>query len=399
MALRAARVIGTLGTEAALDVLTAARQLEARGRSVRHLEVGQPDAPTAPHVVETAVAALRAGRTGYAPPAGLPALRSAIAERWRALGAAVDPDRVVVTPGGKPMLAWAATLVLEPGDEALIPDPGFPIYASAVRFAGGRPVTYPLDTGADFTLDPDAIAERIGPRTRLLYLNVPHNPTGGTATPAALDRVADLAERYDLIVVADDVYRGLRYDGPDDSIFLRPGLPARTILVDAFSKRYAMTGWRLGYGILPPVLVDGAVRLVINSVSCVPPFVQEAGVAALTGPQDAVTTLRERLRHIRDIAVRRLHAVPGVSCGVPGGAFYLFPDVSALLPAGESVAALASDLLDGSGVALLPGTAFGPGGAGHLRISYARPLAELTAAFDALEAALSRSPAAVQEGS
>lgn len=364
--------VAELGGEGAFEVLQAARRLEAAGRDVVHLEIGEPRVPTAPHIVETAVRALRDGHTTYAPPAGLPALREAIADDAGQRGLAALPENVVVTSGAKPMLLYAALALLEPGDEALVPDPGFPIYPSVVRLAGARPVPYPLDPVRGWGVDPDAIAERVTSRTRVLVLNAPHNPTGGVAGAEDLARIAALAARRDLAIVSDEVYGRLCYDGPHRSIASLPGMARRTIVVDGFSKAYAMTGWRLGFGIMPAVLAERVTALVVNSTSCAPPFVQLAGVAALTGPQDALRDLITHLRTNRDVVVAGLNALSGIQCPPPAGAFYVFPNVNAVLQRGTfTTEQFASRLLEHHGVALLPGTAFGPGGAEHLRISYA----------------------------
>ena len=382
---RVARRAARLGGEGALDVFAAARRLEARGRNVVHVELGEPGVPSAPHVVEAGVRALQAGHTHYGPPEGLPELRAAIAESLGARGVRATPDEIVVTPGAKPMVTFALLAVLEPGDEVLVPDPGFPIYPSVARFADARPVTYALDVRRSFALSPGAIAERITPRTRVLVLNLPHNPTGGVAADADLAAVADLVLKHDLIVVCDEVYSRLRYDGGTRSIAAWPELKARTVLVDGFSKAYAMTGWRLGYGLLPPALADRVTALVVNSTTCTPAFVQLAGVAALTGPQDHLHTLVQDLGRRRDQIVSGLNRIPGVRCGLPPGAFYAFPDISGVLErTGEDTDAFAARVLEEQGIAVLTGTAFGPGGSGHLRLSFAAPGDAVTRAVDGL---------------
>ncbi|HXF95243.1 MAG TPA: pyridoxal phosphate-dependent aminotransferase [Gemmatimonadales bacterium] len=388
---RATRLAG----EGALDVLAAARRLEAGGTDVVHLEIGEPGIPTPGHIVEAGVRALREGHTRYGPPQGLPELRAAVADSLASRGVRATPDEVVITPGAKPMITFALLAVLEPGDEVLVPDPGFPIYASVARFADARPVAYPLDRPGGFQLSPDAIAERISARTRVLVLNLPHNPTGGAAEEAALDRVAALALRHDLVVITDEVYSRLRYDGAATSIAARPGLRARTVLVDGFSKAYAMTGWRLGYGVLPPALADRVTALIINSTTCTPAFVQLAGLVALTGPQDPVDAFVTALRARRDRLVRGLNAIPGISCPLPPGAFYAFPDVRPVLArAGLDTDAFAARLLSRYGVAALSGTAFGPGGDGHLRLSFAAPADAVERALERLERCVSELPSA-----
>ncbi len=360
--------------------MVASRRLEKGGRNVVHLEIGEPDCATPPQIVEAGARALRDGHTRYADPAGLPALRDAIATSlaWRGIhGRGSAAENVVVVPGARQMLFYAFLAVLEPGDEVLVPDPGYPGYASVVRFAEAVPVTYPA-------LDVARLASLITSRTRALVVNLPGNPTGSVATPDALSAIATLAQRHDLTVITDEVYGRLRYDGRADSIAALPGMLARTVIVDSFSKTYSMTGWRLGFGVVPTPLVERVTKLVVNGTSCTPPFVQLAGLAALTGSQDCVAAAVERYQRRRDWLVDALNDVPGVRCTLPGGAFYAFPDVRKIEErTGLSTEALAARLLEVHGVAALAGTAFGPGGAGHLRLSFAT-------ADDDLEVALAR---------
>src|SRR6267142_4485463 len=371
--------VRSLGTETALDVLVKARAVEARGRTVIHLEVGEPDFPTPMHIVEAGVRALRDGKTRYGAPAGLPSLREAICEELNFRNVRALPDRVLVTPGAKPILFYGFLATLSAGDEVLIPDPGFPIYASMVRFCGGTPVSVPprLDQGR--ALDLDVLERAITPRTRMIVFNSPSNPTGAVVPEADLRRLAALAQKHDLWVLADEIYRRIRYVAPEPSTASLPGMRDRTILVDGFSKAYAMTGWRLGWGLFPAALAPHAVRLMINSNTCTAAFVQEAGLAALRGPQDAVDAMVAQFRTRRDAIVSRLRRIPGVRCHDPAGAFYAFPDVRDLpLPA----AALADRLLEEEAVALLDGAGFGPGGSGHLRLSFASSLESLEEAAD-----------------
>jgi aspartate/methionine/tyrosine aminotransferase len=339
-------------------------------------------------VVEAGVRALHDGHTRYVNPAGLPALRDAIAASLAWRGVRATADQVVVVPGAKPMLFYALLAVLEPGDEVLVPDPGFPIYPSVVRFSGAIPVRYPLGTASG--IDVAQLATLISPRTRALVLNVPGNPAGDVANPDALSAIAELAQRHDLTVVSDEVYGRIRYDGRADSIAALPGMLERTVVVDSFSKTYAMTGWRLGYGVLPAALVERVTMLVINGTSCTPPFVQLAGLAALTGSQDSVAVAARRLEGRRDWLVDGLNGLPGVRCTRPDGAFYAFPDVRKIEErAGLSTEQLAARLLEVHGVAVLPGTGFGPGGAGHLRLSFAVPVADLDLALERLRECIS----------
>jgi aspartate/methionine/tyrosine aminotransferase len=383
--MRSARRLDMLGTEQAYTVLGAAKRLEAAGHRVVHLEIGEPDMATPPHIVEAGVRALREGLTRYALAAGVPELRDAIAGSLAMRGVRATAEHVVVTPGAKPILFCTALAVIEPGDEVLCPDPGFPIYESVVRFAGGRPVYYPLDQSRDFAPHVAAITERITPRTRALIVNLPHNPTGGVATPRDLESLAELAQRHDFWVISDEVYGRIRYDGQCDSIAGLPGMAERTVIVDGFSKAYSMTGWRLGYGVMPAWLTEPMTTLVINNVSCTATFVQYAGIAALTGPQDAVTNMVTGLKAKRDLLVRGLNAIEGIRCASPTGAFYCFPDVGGVLDrTGLTCESFAERLLMEQHTAVLAGTAFGPGGVGHLRMCYATAPAELERALAAI---------------
>jgi aspartate aminotransferase len=383
--MRTAPRLDTLGTEEAYVVLAAARGLEAQGHKVVHLEIGEPDMPTPPHVVEAGVRALRDGLTRYALPAGVPELRDAIARSLALRGVRARPENVVVTPGAKPALFCTALALVAAGDEVLCPDPGFPIYQSVVRFAGGRAVYYPLDESREFAPHVEAIADRVTPRTRVLILNLPHNPTGGVATARDLAALADLAQRHDLWVISDEVYGQIRYDGRRDSIAALPGMSDRTVIVDGFSKGYSMTGWRLGYAVVPAPLTDRMTTLVINNISCTATFVQYAGIAALEGPQDAVKKMVTGLGAKRDLLVQGLSAIDGVRCATPAGAFYCFPDIGGVLGrTGLTCESFAQRLLDEQHTAVLAGTAFGPGGEGHLRLCYATERGELERALAAI---------------
>jgi aspartate aminotransferase len=298
-----------------------------------------------------------------------------------------EPDNVVVVPGSKLALFHALTALLEEGDEALIPDPGYPAYAAVTTFAGARAVPYIVDP--DTGVDVEQIASRISARTRVLVINSPHNPTGHALDAPALERLAELAERHDLIVLSDEIYRQLSFNGPPPmSIASLPGMADRTIIVDGFSKAYAMTGWRLGYGVMPVPLAEAVGKLVNNSVACTAPFVQMAGIAALEGPQDAVYVMRDEFRARRDLMVSRLNAIAGVHCATPGGAFYVLPDIRAALKHNATAESVADSLLYDHGVGCLAGTAFGEAGHGFLRFSYVRSRADLSTAMDRVEAAI-----------
>jgi aspartate aminotransferase len=382
MAARPALASGVreLGTESAFSVLARARALERAGRDVVHLEIGEPDFPTPPHIVEAGCAAMRAGETHYGPSAGLPELReAAAAELARTRGVPIDPERVLVGTGAKPFLFFTILATCGPGDEVVHPDPGFPIYESAIRWAGATPVPLPLHEASDFAFDVDELGARLGPRTKLVILNSPQNPTGGVVGAGALRAAADLILRTPAWVLSDEVYSRLLHDGEFASIATVPGMLERTVVLDALSKTYAMTGWRCGYAAVPEALVDPLTRFFVNSTSCVPPFVQLAGIAALQGPQDAVTAMVGELRARRDLVVAGLNGLPGVACRTPRGAFYAFPNVSAVPLDAD---ALATRLLDEAGVAVLAGSAFGAAGAGHLRLSYAASRKDLGRAVD-----------------
>jgi aspartate/methionine/tyrosine aminotransferase len=374
----AARV-DQLSGEGALDVFRRATELERAGRSIVHLELGAPDVDAPVHVVEAAVTALRAGDARYVAPQGLPELREAIAADVRSRGVDADVDQVVVTPSAKTAVFYALLATVEPGSEVLVPDPGFPIYPSMARFTGGTPVGYALD--AHNAPDVDDIERRITPRTRVLCLNSPNNPTGGALDAAAMARLAGLVARHDLRVVTDDIYSRLVFEGDRaPAIAAFDGARSRTLLVDGFSKTYAMTGYRLGYLVVPRPWVEPLVTMAVNGHTCVPPFVQRAGIAALTGPQDMVTAQIAAYRARRDVLVRGLNAIPGAKCPVPAGAFYVFPDFSAILSErGLTSRAFANRLLEEHGVAVIDGAAFGPHGVGRIRNSFAPALAHLEA--------------------
>jgi aspartate/methionine/tyrosine aminotransferase len=375
-----------LGTESAFAVLARARDLEREGRDIVHLEIGEPDFDTPPHIVEAAYRALKDGQTHYCPSAGIMELREACAASLSATrGVEVRPDRVLIANGAKPFLFFTILAVANPGDEIVYPDPGFPIYESAIRWAGATPIALPLREERDFSFDPAELEARLSPRTKLVILNSPQNPTGGVVPAADLAEAARLIERTSAWVLSDEVYGRLLYEGEFASIASLPGLLERTVLLDGFSKTYAMTGWRCGYAAVPEPLVEPLVRFFVNSTSCVPPFVQHAGIAALTGPQDAVEAMVAEFRRRRDLVVAGLDALPGVSCRTPRGAFYAFPNVSGVpLPADR----LAARLLDEAGVALLPGSAFGEVGRDNLRLSYATSTENLERALARMRALL-----------
>jgi aspartate/methionine/tyrosine aminotransferase len=366
-------------------LIAAARALEAAGRDIVRLDIGEPAFPTPPHIIEAGVRALRDGQTKYVAPQGLLPLREAIADAERARAVDADADRIVVTSGAKPMLVFAMLALLTEGDEVLVPDPGYPGYSAAVALAGGRAVPYPSTESADgYRLDLAALRARISPRTRAIVVNTPSNPTGAVLDAAELSALAELAVEYDLRIVSDEVYSAISFgDVPPPSIASCPGMAERTILVNSFSKTYAMTGWRLGYGVVPRSLVRPIVALVNDCSTCAPPFVQHAGVAALRGPQSEVAWMRAEYQARRDALGAGLDGLDGIRGPRAAGAFYAFPDVAALLPGGEgqdpwSSADLAGVLLHEYGVACLPGSAFGRESAARLRLSFASPADRIT---------------------
>jgi len=372
--------MGRLGTESAFDVLVKAKALEAQGRSVVHLEIGEPDFDTPSHVIDAGVEALRSGQTHYTPAAGIPELRQGIADYIsKTRGVPCEAERVVVTPGGKPIMFFTILALVQAGDEVIYPDPGFPIYESVINFTGATPVPLTLREDRDFGFDVDELRSLASERTRLVIVNSPHNPTGGIIGDEALAELARLAVEHDFLVLSDEIYTRMVYDGTPRSVISLPGMLDRTIILDGFSKTYAMTGWRLGYGVMPVALAEQVTRLVINCNSCTPGFSQLAAVAALTGPQDAVDTMVAEFKRRRDAIVNGLNEIPGISCRTPAGAFYVFPNITGL---GRSSDEIADLLLREGGVALLAGTAFGKAGEGYLRLSYANSLANIEEALD-----------------
>jgi aspartate/methionine/tyrosine aminotransferase len=361
--------LGRLGTETAFSVLARAKALEREGRDIIHLEIGEPDFSTPLHVCEVAAEAMRAGETGYCPSAGIPELRATAADYLsRTRGLDVDPANVLVGTGAKPFLFFTILATCNPGDEVIYPDPGFPIYESAIRWAGATPVALPLLEERDFAFDLNDLAGKLSSRTKLVILNSPQNPTGGVVSPEDMAAVAELLAGSNAWVLSDEVYSQMLYEGEFASVASYDGLLERTILLDGLSKTYAMTGWRCGFAAVPEPLVDPLVRFFVNSTSCVPPFVQLASVAALTGAQDEPRAMVEEFRARRDLIVAGLNDLPGVSCRMPRGAFYAFPNV-AEVPIGAEE--LADRLLQEAGVAVLAGTAFGDVGRDNLRLSYA----------------------------
>ena len=360
----------SIGTETAFEAAARARALEATGRSVIHLEIGEPDFDTPVNVREAAKRALDTGKTHYPPFPGIPELREAIAaDTAMRRGFEPDPTNVFVTVGGKGVMYYAILALVNPGDEVIVPDPGYPIYESVTRFVGGTAVPVPIRQANEFRIDLDELASLVTPRTKMIVINSPANPTGGVLPTSDLERIAAIAIEHDLVVLSDEIYSRIIYDGAEHaSIAALPGMAERTIVLDGFSKTYAMTGWRLGYGIVPEWLAHGFGRLLINSVSGATTFAQYGAIEAIAGPQDAVDAMVEEFRARRDLVVDGLNAIPGVRCLRPTGAFYVFPEISGT---GLSGAELADLLLREAGVSVLAGTAFGAVGTDHIRLSYA----------------------------
>lgn len=358
-----------LGTESAFVVLARARALEAQGRHIVHLEIGEPDFDTPAHIKDAAVKSLAKNRTHYTPAAGIPELRDAVATHVRrSRGVDVTRDNVVVSPGGKLMIASTLMALLNPGDEVVIPDPAYPAYRSITTYVGAKPVSVQLHERTGFRLDLDALEAAVTPRTKLLVINSPHNPTGGILTRDDLVRIADIARRHDIIVISDEIYSRHCYDAEFASYYAVSGMPERTILVDGFSKAWAMTGWRLAFGVMPQIVAEAVGSLMLNLVSCTATFVQDAGIAALEGPDKPVQAMRDEFLRRRNLLVEDLRSIPGITCQMPGGAFYVFPNFSAIEP--DDIK-LANHILDEGGVAVLGGSTFGPYGKGFIRISYA----------------------------
>jgi aspartate/methionine/tyrosine aminotransferase len=378
-----------IGTETAFEAAARARALEASGRSVIHLELGEPDFDTPRHISEAAVRGLLEDRmTRYPPATGIAPLKEAIAAdvlRWKGIQA--TPDQVVVTPGAKPIMFYAMLAIVDEGDEVIYPNPGFPIYESMARYVGGIPVAAPLREASEFRMDVAEVGSLITDRTRLIVLNSPHNPTGSILTEADLREIARLAVEHDLVVLADEIYGRLQYEGEPLSIATLPGMAERTITLDGFSKTFSMTGWRLGYGIVPDWLAPAFSTLVINSVSGTNAFAQAGALAALTGPQDEPDAMRAEFIARRGLIVKGLNAISGVSCLMPHGAFYAFPNVGSF---GRSSNEIADHLLYDAGVCGLSGTAFGAHGEGYIRFSYANSRENIEGALDRIAESLAK---------
>jgi aspartate/methionine/tyrosine aminotransferase len=381
--LRLASRMSRLGTETAFEVLNRARQLEKRGKEIIHLEIGEPDFDTPANVIEAGVDALHKGWTHYGPPAGLPELRQTIADYVsRTRGLPVSSEEVVVVPGGKPVIFFTILALIDAGDEVIYPNPGFPIYESMIQYSLGKAIPIPLREERDFSVDVKELASLITDRTKLIILNSPHNPTGGVLTRKDILEMAEAIGDRNILILSDEIYSRLIYDGDHFSIMSVPGFKERTILLDGFSKTYAMTGWRLGYGVMRPDLAVHISRLVTNSNSCTASFTQLAGIEALRGDQSSVDKMSAEFKRRRDAFVAGLNRIKGFSCRMPKGAFYAFPNIT---KTGWSSRKLADALLEQAGVACLSGTAFGEYGEGYLRFSVANSLENLNKALARIE--------------
>ena len=378
--MKLAERMNRIGVETAFEVLVRARALEAQGRDIIHLEIGEPDFDTPRHIVEAGKQALDQGWTHYGPTQGLPELREAIASYiCRTRGIRVGAEHVCVVPGGKPIIFFPLMALLEPGDEVIYPNPGFPIYESMINFLGAKPVPIPLVEDRGFSFDLNVLKDSLSAKTKMLILNSPHNPTGGVIPAADVRAIADMVRDRDLVILSDEIYTRIYFDEEPLSISTLPGMLEKTIILDGFSKTYAMTGWRMGYGVMPAWLVDPVNKLMVNSNSCTASFTQRAGIAALNGPQDDVTKMVEEFRKRRDAFCAALNTLPGFRCPIPGGAFYAFPNVQGT---GWKSKELADALLQKAGVACLSGTAFGAYGDGYLRFSIANSYEKLMDAVD-----------------
>jgi aspartate aminotransferase len=385
--LRLAKRMSRLGTETAFEVLNRARELERQGKDVIHLEIGEPDFDTPQNIVSAGVNALNAGWTHYGPSAGLPELRKAIADEVsQSRGVRVQPEEVVVVPGGKPIIFFSILALIEEGDEVIYPNPGFPIYESMINYVGGRGVPIRLREERDFRLDVDELEKLISDRTKLIIINSPHNPTGGVLNKRDIEQIAQAIGDRNIFVLADEIYSRLIFDGDHHSIISEPGLKDRTILLDGFSKTYAMTGWRMGYGVMRSDLAWQVARLMTNSNSCTASFSQVAGIEALRGDQSSVEHMRAEFQRRRDMFVEGLNRIKGFSCRMPNGAFYVFPNITATDWKSKP---LADALLEEVGVACLSGTSFGEYGEGYLRFSIANSMGNLGKALERIDAWIS----------
>jgi len=380
--------VAKLTPEGAYFMLAKAQALEAAGREIIHLEIGQPDSPTFDNISQAGIRAIEEGQTRYTPSAGIKSLREVIAEdAGKRRGISIKPTQVVIGPGAKPALFFPTLALIHPGDEVIYPDPGFPTYEAMIEVAGGKAVPVPLQEEEDFSFDLDVFDRLVNQNTRMIILNSPSNPTGGVMPPTTLEHIADVVLRGDIWVLSDEIYSRLVYEQPAFSIAGFPGMAERTIICDGFSKTYAMTGWRLGYGIMPEALAERVELLITHSVGCTASFTQFAGLEAINGPQDRVVEIVSEYKRRRDVLVAGLNEIPGVSCRMPQGAFYVFPNITSF---GRDSDWLAEYLLEEAGVALLPGTSFGANGEGYLRLCFANSMENILRALEKMKGALGK---------
>ena len=386
MMVKLADRMARLGTETAFEVLAKAKALEAKGKEVIHLEIGEPDFDTPRNIVDAAIKALNEGQTHYGPAQGLPILREAIAEDMsKRRGMKITPEQIVVTPGGKPIMFFSILALVNEGDEVMYPNPGFPIYESVIDFVGAKSVPYPLREEKEFSFDIDEFMSLISDKTKMIILNSPQNPTGGILSKKDLEAVAKVAIEKDIYILSDEIYINIIYEGKHESIAALPGMQERTVILDGFSKTYAMTGWRLGYGAMPEDLAQKVTQLQINSNSCTATFSQYGALEAIKGPQDEVRHMVAEFKKRRDVIVDGLNQIPGISCLKPHGAFYVFPNIKGLGVDGKE---FSNYLLEKFGVAALSGTAFGKYGEGYLRFSYANSVENIEKAIDRIDQAV-----------
>ncbi len=386
--MKVSKLVQRAGTETAFAVLAKAREMERQGKSVVHFEIGEPDFNTPENIKQAGIKAIQENYTHYSPAQGILELRETIAEYiTKTRGIEVSPEEVVITPGGKDVILFTATAILDEGDEAIYPNPGYPIYESAIKIAGAKPVPMPLREENDFAFDREEFKKLITPKTRLIIVNSPGNPTGGILSVEDLEFIADIAKKNDIMVLSDEIYSRIIYDGEFHSIASLPGMKERTIILDGFSKTYAMTGWRLGYSVSNKELAKNFVKLATNSFSCVTTFVQMAGIEALKGPQDAVEEMRKKYEERRNLIIKGLNEIPGFRVKMPKGAFYAFPNIEGT---GKSSKELSDYLLNEAGVATLPGTSFGKYGEGFIRFSYATSLENIEEGLKRVKEAMSK---------
>jgi len=386
--------MSNLGTEGAFVVLAKAKELEAQGREIIHLQIGEPDFDTPKNIVEKAKWALDHGHHHYTPSSGTMELRKTIADYLKKTrGVEYDPKEIVVGPGGKPIIVTSILALLDPGDEVLLPNPTYPAYASFINFVGAKCIPVPVLEEKDFRFDVNDLKDRVTDKTKMIFLNSPSNPTGGFLTMEDYEEIAKVVKKYNLIVFSDEIYSRMIYDGEHASIIQIPGMKEHTIVLDGFSKTYAMTGWRLGYGAGPKHIIKAMSDLMLNTVSCTASFVQTAGIEALTGPQDAVDKMVAQFKKRRDVIVDGLNKLPGFSCKKPKGAFYVFPNIK---ETGMKSKELADYMLNEAGVACLSGTDFGEYGEGYLRFSYANSVENIEKALSWMDKALKKLPIKVK---